>query len=81
VDEDDLIIFGDAFDVFYVGTEEQLVDQFLKWDLGADNVVFMAEKGCWPYLDGRPNGRHICNNVYPSSPTPNRYLNSGVSGV
>ena len=33
VDPDDLIIFGDAFDVFYVGTEEQIVDTFLSWNV------------------------------------------------
>ena len=77
LDKNDVVIFGDAFDVFYTGTEETMIDVYLSWNVSDSQVVFMAEKGCWPYLDGRPNGKHVCEKVYPASPSPSRYLNSG----
>lgn len=40
--------------------------------------LFMLYCRCAPYTDGRPDGVNICEKVYPPSPTPYRWLNSGV---
>ena len=37
----------------------------------------MAEKGCWPDWD-MAFGRDFCLRRYPQSPTPYRFVNSGV---
>jgi hypothetical protein len=76
-DSNDIILFTDAYDVLFVGGEKEILKRFEELEQD-DFVVFTGEKGCWPYLDGRPNGRHICNNVYPPATTPYRYLNSGA---
>ena len=38
----------------------------------------MGERGCWPDWDMGPPGRKWCLHTYPKSPTPYRYVNSGV---
>ncbi|CEP02364.1 DUF5672 domain-containing protein [Plasmodiophora brassicae] len=73
-DPDDIVMFVDAYDVLLVDTEANIVDKFLAMN---EPVVFTAEKGCWPFMDGRPDGERICQDEYPASPTPYRYLNSG----
>jgi len=91
IPDDDVIIFGDAYDVFYNATSDEILDAFLEWNLD-EKVVFMGEKGCWPQItygnDANGHGKipdveykdgeDLCLNVYPESPTPSRYLNSGT---
>ena len=69
----DLILFTDAFDVLYVSSGAQVVEQFSTFHT---DIVFSAECGCWPHVmekGGRP-----CFVDYPKAPTPYRYLNSGT---
>ncbi|KMS94530.1 hypothetical protein BVRB_020490 [Beta vulgaris subsp. vulgaris] len=84
---DEIIMFVDAFDVvivieivlsidilfdcFKTGNAETIVSEFLQTK---SDVVFAAEKGCWPFMDGRPEGEYICQQKYPESPTPYRNL-------
>jgi hypothetical protein len=45
LDPDDVVIFGDAFDVFYVGTEESIIDTYLAWDV-SETQVFKLPESC-----------------------------------
>jgi GR25 family glycosyltransferase involved in LPS biosynthesis len=60
----DVVIFTDAFDVFWTNTVDEVVGRFLEMKA---EVVFAAEKYLWPDKNLR----------FPASPTPYRYLNSG----
>ncbi|KNC46364.1 uncharacterized protein AMSG_02816 [Thecamonas trahens ATCC 50062] len=81
----DIFVFVDAYDVLFVENVDVLQEAYVaamaqyarEADLG-DVVLFAGERGCWPYMDGRPEGKELCEVVYPTSPTPYRYVNSGM---
>lgn len=68
----DLLLFTDAFDVAFTNTPSYIEHIFLK---NRYDILFSAECGCWPHLAIDAN---ICENDYPKSPTPYRFLNSGA---
>lgn len=72
---EEIVMFVDAYDVVISAGEKEIVDKFLSFN---SPIVFAAESGCWPFLDGRRGGEYICDSVYPPSVTPYRFLNSGT---
>lgn len=60
----DVVIFTDAYDVFWTQSPAEVVGRFLEMKA---EVVFAAEKWLWPDSSLR----------FPPSATPYRYLNSG----
>ena len=73
-----LVLFADAYDVLYSGGSETLLSGYRKLSVPPSKVLFMGERGCWPDWDMGPPGRKWCLHTYPKSPTPYRYVNSGV---
>ena len=63
--EHDVILFTDAFDVFYYSNLPTIVGRFLAMKT---EVLFSAERWLWPDTSLQ----------FPSSHTPYRYLNSGT---
>ena len=63
--DNDVILFTDAFDVFYGRDLNTILGRFLGYK---KDIVFSAEKHCWP----DPSLR------FPPVHTPYRYLNSGT---
>lgn len=74
--DDEVVLFVDAFDVVVSNNVTVLLQRF--HSLGSP-LVFSAEKGCWPYLDGRADGEELCLRYYPDAPpgTPYRFVNTG----
>ena len=67
-----VVMFTDAYDVLFT---EDLSTMRAKFDRLGKRLVFSAECGCWPQVT-YDKGR-TCRDMYPPSPTPFRYLNSG----
>ena len=69
VDDEDVVLFTDAYDVFYADDIETIHERFL--DMQAD-CVFSAEAVCWPSEELAPN--------FPEAEykSPYKYLNSGT---
>lgn len=65
--ERDLVLFTDAYDVFYTDSIEYIVGRYN--DMKA-RVVFGAEKVCWPDVS--------LADQFPKAPTAYKYLNSGT---
>ena len=65
------VMFNDAFDVIYSRDVQSLLTAYRSM---RTDVVFSGECGCWPQI---MRGRAACFDLYPKSPTPLRYLNSG----
>lgn len=63
----DVVLFTDAFDVFYADDLETIHERFLHMDA---DVVFSAESTCWPNAS--------LADQFPESETPYKYLNSGT---
>jgi len=63
----DVILFTDAYDVFYADDLQSITQRYLGFQ---KNAVFSAEKYCYP--------DQSLENQYPSSHTPYRFLNSGT---
>lgn len=67
LDPDDIVLFVDAYDVLFIGSEEKILAKFL-----AFNTPFLisAEKVCFPFpsLASR----------YPETISPFKYINSGT---
>ena len=79
LDPNCIITFSDAFDVLWADSLIHMRDKFLATN---KPLVFAGECGCWPQVvkdkeKGLPKGT-ICNKLYPQSPTPYRFLNSGA---
>eukprot|EP00616_Rhizochromulina_sp_CCMP1243_P009141 CAMPEP_0118986668 /NCGR_PEP_ID=MMETSP1173-20130426/42590_1 /TAXON_ID=1034831 /ORGANISM="Rhizochromulina marina cf, Strain CCMP1243" /LENGTH=438 /DNA_ID=CAMNT_0006937465 /DNA_START=101 /DNA_END=1414 /DNA_ORIENTATION=- len=79
LDEDCILLFSDAFDVLFTSDLKEIKQKFLTMQ---KPLVFAGECGCWPQVvkdkdRGLPEGT-ICNTLYPPSPTPYRFLNSGA---
>ena len=75
---DALVLFADAYDVLYTAGGDALRAGFEGLGVPPDRVLFMGERGCWPDADMGPVGHRFCSEQYPKSPTPYRYVNSGV---
>ena len=66
LDPNDIILFTDAYDVFYADDLENILQRYFSFNTMA---LFGAEKHCWPL--------QTLADKYPPSVTPYRYLNSG----
>lgn len=66
-DDSRIVLFADAFDVFFLDPLSVIVEHFRAF---GKPIVFGAEKCCAPYWELAGD--------YPESVTPWRYLNSGV---
>ena len=64
---DDVVLFTDAYDVFYADNLETITERYLGFDC---KVLFSAELYCWPDAN--------IENEFPQSPTKYRFLNSGT---
>lgn len=76
---DCIVLFSDAFDVLFTQDVQAIKRAFLAT---RQDLLFAGECGCWPQVikdkdRGLKRGT-ICNQLYPKSPTPYRYLNSGA---
>ena len=65
--DDDIILFTDAYDVFYADNLETIHERFI--DMGND-IIFSGEMVCWP----KPE----LMDKFPESPTRFRFINSGT---
>jgi len=63
----DIVLFTDAYDVFYADDLETITERYLDFNC---KVLFSAEYYCWPDAN--------LENDFPMSPTKYRYLNSGT---
>ena len=70
---DCVVLFTDAYDVLFAASGAKMRRDFLALD---QPLVFAGECGCWPQVQ-RDRGK-TCRDLYPKSPTPYRYLNSGA---
>ena len=70
---DCVVLFTDAYDVLFAASGARMRRDFLALD---QPLVFAGECGCWPQVQ-RDRGK-TCRDLYPKSPTPYRYLNSGA---
>ena len=65
--DDDIVLFTDAFDVFYADDINTIYERYV--DLSA-KVIFGAELYCWPDKS--------IEDQFPDTHTPYKYLNSGT---
>ena len=65
--DNDVILFTDAYDVFYADNLETITERYLGFNC---KVLFSAEQYCWPDAD--------LEHVFPDAPTKYRFLNSGT---
>lgn len=66
VDDNDVILFVDGYDVFINDNLESIVDQYLRFH---KKVVFAAEKTCWPNVE--------LADQFSQTKHKNNFLNSG----
>ena len=67
LEPNDIVLFSDAYDVYYCGNKSTIIDRFKKMN---KPIIFGAEQCCYP--DG---SKHI---LYPHSDNRFRFLNSGL---
>lgn len=67
IPDNDIVLFTDAYDVFYADNLDTIVERFK--DFKSD-TVFSSERVCWPLSD--------MADKFPECSTPYRYLNSGT---
>eukprot|EP00933_Yihiella_yeosuensis_P040274 TRINITY_DN3455_c0_g1_i2.p1 TRINITY_DN3455_c0_g1~~TRINITY_DN3455_c0_g1_i2.p1 ORF type:complete len:422 (-),score=54.62 TRINITY_DN3455_c0_g1_i2:68-1276(-) len=74
VDDNELVLFVDAFDVMIFASKEEIISKFEELEESTKRSIFFnAEDLCFPAFS------EICNDKYPESPHKQwRYLNSGV---
>ena len=65
--DEDIVLFTDAYDVFYNDDLETITDRYLDFKT---KVVFSSELYCYP--------DESIANQFPESNTPYRFLNSGT---
>ena len=65
--DDDVVLFTDAYDVFYNDNLETIHERFLQMD---HEIIFSGEMVCWPKPELMDN--------FPESPTRFRFINSGT---
>ena len=65
LDDKQLILVTDSYDVIMSATEKEIIDKYNSFD---KNIIFATESYCWPdkYVEG-----------YPDVNVTNKYLNSG----
>lgn len=63
--DEDIILFSDSYDVIFLSYEEEIYDKYLGFNT---NMLFSAEKACWPDVNMK---------LHFNSDSPYRYLNSG----
>jgi hypothetical protein len=66
LDEDDVVLFVDAYDVLFFADEDKILQTFLDFD---KPFIISVERYCWPYPELEP--------LFPRGPTSFRYINSG----
>ena len=66
LDDNDLILFTDAYDVFYNDNLETILERFKSFNC---KILFAAEKNCWP--------DYSIASKFPNQNEPYKYLNSG----
>ena len=67
LNDEDIVIFTDAYDVFYADDLATIIERFHDMD---SKTVFSAERVCWPLSEYADK--------FPEAPTPYKYLNSGT---
>lgn len=67
LNDDDLVLFIDAYDVLLSGPENEILEKFYKYNC---NILFSAELNCYP-----EKFKNNFDSIYPS--IKNRYLNAG----
>ena len=65
--DDDIILFTDAYDVFYADDLETITERFLEFN---KEIVFSGETVCWPQEE--------LATEFPNAPTRFKYINSGT---
>jgi len=65
--DEDLVLFVDGYDVLFTDNIHTIKERFDGFDC---DVLFAAERSCWPEPTIAPQ--------FPMTPTPYKYLNSGV---
>ena len=65
--DDDIVLFVDGYDVLFTDNIHTIKERFDGFDC---DILFAAEKSCWPEPTIAPQ--------FPMTPTPYKYLNSGV---
>ena len=80
LDPNCILLFSDAFDILFA---EGLSAIKAKFEKTGAKLLFAGECGCWPQVvqdqqRGYKKKGHICNDLYPASPTPYKFLNSGA---
>lgn len=68
IDKNELILFTDAFDAYFIASEAEIIEKYTKFNIP---IVFSGEIACWP--------EPTLSRFYPKSTedTHFRYLNSG----
>mmetsp|Transcript_18150 Transcript_18150/g.30275 ORF Transcript_18150/g.30275 Transcript_18150/m.30275 type:complete len:356 (-) Transcript_18150:607-1674(-) len=66
IDDDEIVMFVDAYDVMLLGPATELISRFLKADC---EIVFAPERALWP--------RYSLAERFPLNSSPYRFLNSG----
>eukprot|EP00747_Dinoflagellata_sp_TGD_P207512 gnl/TRDRNA2_/TRDRNA2_81077_c0_seq1.p1 gnl/TRDRNA2_/TRDRNA2_81077_c0~~gnl/TRDRNA2_/TRDRNA2_81077_c0_seq1.p1 ORF type:complete len:378 (+),score=62.68 gnl/TRDRNA2_/TRDRNA2_81077_c0_seq1:70-1203(+) len=74
MEDDDVVLFADAYDVLLVGNETEIMTKFTDMEKRTGkHIVFTSERHCFP--------TEVCGDPsvnYPEADTSWRYLNSGV---
>ncbi len=65
--DEDTVLFVDGYDVLFTDNIRSIKERFDGFDC---DILFAAEKSCWPEPTIAPQ--------FPMTPTPYKYLNSGV---
>ena len=65
--DNDIILFSDAYDVYYSGNKSTIIERFNKMN---KPIVFGGEQCCYPDASK--------SSLYPTTNSPFRYLNSGL---
>jgi GR25 family glycosyltransferase involved in LPS biosynthesis len=63
--DEDIILFSDSYDVIFISNEEEIYEKYLSFNT---NMLFSAEKACWPDIN---------MSIHFNSDSPYKYLNSG----
>ena len=66
LNDDDIVMFVDAFDVLVIADKEVILKKFIDMNVP---FVMSAEKGCFPFAD--------LANKYPKTSSPFKFINSG----
>lgn len=72
LNERDILLYTDAYDIIPIASEKEILDAFLLLDA---DLVFGAEKACHPRQDLRGD----FDRIHPKPKNPHRYLNAGFS--